>query len=82
MTIFDCGKTSVVCTSYSGGGGFKHKAVLCINGYECMSVTCQYYNRTWEKFMYMSVVQKLLAKTSTDILTKRQKTYFMKKHFT
>ena len=79
MTIFTMGKITAVCEFESTRSGFRHIAVLLINGCERERTKCCYLNRTWECFMYQAVLQKLIEKT--DALTKRQKTAFAKKHF-
>lgn len=78
MTTFTMGKITVVCEFESTRNGFRHIAVLLINGYEHSRAKCCYLNRTWERFQYQSVLQKLIQ--DTNRLTKRQKTMFLKKH--
>lgn len=57
--------------------GFRHDAVLYINGWERDRTKICYYNRTWESFEFESVLEKLLSKT--NLVTKRQKTIFFKR---
>ena len=78
MRIFTTGKITVVCEFESTRNGFRHIAVLLINGCERDRAKRCYLNRTWERFQYQSVMQKLIQ--DTDILTRRQKTLFAKKH--
>lgn len=79
MTTFAMGKITVVCEFESTRSGFRHIAVLLINGCERGRAKCCYLNRTWECFQYESVLRKLI--TDTNALTKRQKTLFTKKYF-
>lgn len=79
MIMFRTGKVTVVCESESTRSGFRHVAVLLINGNQRDRAKCCYLNRTWESFQYKSVLQKLIE--NTDALTKRQKTEFAKKYF-
>ena len=67
----------IECDQKTTSYGFKHEARLMVNGYEQGFAKACYYNRTWESFEYESVIKYLLRKT--DVLTKRQKTIFLKK---
>jgi tRNA A37 N6-isopentenylltransferase MiaA len=78
MKVFRVNKEiEIICDWKKTNYGFKHEARLMVNGMEHQRAKCCYYNRTWESFEYESVIQDLLHKTS--VLTKRQKTIFMKK---
>ena len=44
---------------------FKHEATLLLNGIERTSVKINYINRTWERYTYESVLQKLLDKSKS-----------------
>lgn len=79
MTIFTMGKITVVCEWENTRSGFRHIAVLLLNGCERNRAKCCYLNRTWESFKYKTVLQKIIG--NTDTLTKRQKTLFAKKYF-
>ena len=62
MKIFDLGDGySVVCTSESSSTGFRHRAVLCRNGYSITKTTIPYYNRTWECYEFESILKKLVG---------------------
>jgi len=53
---------SVVCESKNTRSGFKHVATLLYNGREIESVKICYLNRTWERYEYESVLNKILTK--------------------
>lgn len=38
--------------------GFAHDTVLFIDGYERANATCIYYNRTWERYAYQTVMRR------------------------
>ena len=65
---------SIVCDCVSTRYGFRHDAKLFVNGYATEKAKCCYYNRTWERFEFETVISKLLDKT--DRLTARQKAKF------
>lgn len=79
MKIFTMGKITIICEFENTRSGFRHIAVLLVNGVERNRAKCCYSNRTWEFFQYESVLQKLIK--NTNELTKRQKTTFRKKYF-
>src|SRR5258708_7600362 len=54
--------TEIVCEWKKTRMAFKHVATLIINGSERDSVKICYQNRTWERFEYDSVIEKLLEK--------------------
>ena len=64
----------IVCDSVGTRYGFRHDARLFINGYEKEKAKCCYYNRTWERFTFESVVLKLIEQT--DLLTEAEKEQF------
>lgn len=64
-------KISIACESSSTRNGFKHEAVLLLNGREMDRAKCNYINRTWEQFTYQSVLNKLVEKT--DMLDEKEK---------
>lgn len=49
-------------TSY----GFKHEAELFKNGSFINKAKCTYYNRTWERYEYESVIKEVLCKEFGD----------------
>jgi hypothetical protein len=60
MRVFKINKNIlVVCRSESTRYGFRHLATLIYNNYERETVKICYYNRTWERFTFESVLQKL-----------------------
>ncbi len=67
-------KVQIVCDSVGTRYGFKHDAKLFVNGFEREKAKCCYYNRTWERFEFQSVVLKLIDQT--DQLTEEQKEQF------
>ena len=67
----------IICEWIKTRTAFKHEATLLKNGSEVDEVKICYLNRTWESFEFESVIEKLLEKTSA--ITKRQKTYFLKR---
>ena len=63
MKTFKISKTiEIECESKSSKMGFNHIARLKINGLEIRKDIIKYYNRTWEKFEYESVIVSVLAK--------------------
>jgi len=64
----------IVCDSVGTRYGFRHDARLFVNGYEKEKAKCCYYNRTWERFAFESVVLKLLEQT--ELLTESEKEQF------
>jgi hypothetical protein len=57
---------------------FKHEATLMLNGIDRVKVKICYQNRTWERYTYESVLQKLLGASekllSSDELAQFKKT--------
>lgn len=47
----------VVCESGNTRHGFKHTATVIYKGCVCDIEKCFYYNRTWERFQYESVLR-------------------------
>jgi hypothetical protein len=72
--------TTGVWTKYVGGAspGAEIKKYNCERTTHFVAITekakCCYYNRTWERFEFETVISKLLDKT--DRLTARQKAKF------
>lgn len=56
--------TEIVCEWKKTRNGFKHEAVLLINGKEVDRTKINYLNRPWERFNFESVLQRLLEKTN------------------
>lgn len=58
-------KYEIACNYTSNKEGFKHSAYLYKNIHEkvCNGVNTQYYNRTWERYPYESVISKILSKS-------------------
>lgn len=76
MTIFDVNATTkIVCGRKKTRTAFKHEAVLFVNGREINSVKISYQNRTWERFEFESVVNKLLD--ITKVLNDSERKEFM-----
>jgi len=61
-------RVNVECHTNSTKSGFSHIAKLFINGKQVKKVSCQYLNRTWERYQYESVLKKL-ANKATKILS-------------
>ncbi len=68
--------TLIVCNSEGTRSGFRHTANLMINGYQQGVAKICYLNRTWEKFEFQSVMEKLIKVTD---LTPEQKSTFLSK---
>lgn len=54
---------TIVCESESTRTGFRHVAILMVDGQEVDRTKCCYQNRTWESFTFESVLSKMLEKT-------------------
>jgi hypothetical protein len=75
MRIFNLNKEyNVVCNSEGTRYGFRHIAVLHRGGFEIARAKYCYYNRTWEKFEFESVMQKVI----NDNFTGKEKAKFLK----
>ena len=70
-------KIEVVCQSESTRYGFRHLATLIYNGYERDTAKACYYNRTWERFCFESVLEKLAGNNKT--LTEKENKIFKNK---
>lgn len=55
---------TIVGNTESSRNGFRHRAVLYLNGQSVDQATVHYLNRTWESYEYQSVMQKLIDKTT------------------
>ena len=51
---------SVVCETEKTRSGFRHVAVLTRNGSSISKAIKSYYNRTWERYQFQSVLIKLI----------------------
>lgn len=69
-------KIEVVCNSEDTRYGFRHLATLLYNGREVDRAKCCYYNRTWERYTYESVLKKLAE--ATTALSDKEKKLFSK----
>ena len=66
MKIFNFDKVfSVVCNFVSTRNGFKHTATLCKNGISIYSTKVCYLNRTWERFEYETILEKVIGENFT-----------------
>ena len=64
----------IVCDSVGTQYGFRHDARLFVDGCDVEKAKICYYNRTWERFEFESVIMKLIDQT--DRLTEAQKKQF------
>lgn len=67
-------KVEILCNCVSTRYGFRHDATLFVNGYEEVKAKCCYYNRTWERFPFETVILMILDKTTA--LTDAEKEEF------
>ena len=78
MTKYNYNKSiDIICESKSRRGGFKHESTLLINGSERDFQKVCYVNRTWERYTFETVINKLIE--STERLTDKQKKAFRNK---
>lgn len=74
MRIFNLNNVfNVVCNSQATRYGFRHIATLHKNGFEISRAKCCYYNRTWERFEFESVLNKIIE----DNFTGRERAEFL-----
>ena len=74
MRIFNLSKEyNVVCNWQNTRYGFRHLATLHKNGFEVAKAKACYYNRTWERFEYESVLNKIID----DNFAGNEKTKFL-----
>lgn len=71
-------RAQILCEFVSTRNGFRHDARLFINGNEEDKAKVNYINRTWERYEFDTVIEKLLQKT--DLLTDAEKNTFRKSH--
>jgi len=73
MRIFNLDKQyNIVCNWENTRYGFRHIAVLHKNGFEISRGKICYYNRTWERYEFESVLKEVIYKYFTG---KEQKKY-------
>jgi len=66
MQIFQITRRiSIACESVGTRSGFKHVARLMLNGRECDETKCCYQNRTWERYQFHDVLNKLVTGTKS-----------------
>lgn len=65
---------TVVCDSKKTRNGFKHTANLVRNSEEVYSTKICYLNRTWERFEYQSILEKVI----NNCFEKREKEKYLK----
>jgi len=58
-------RVEVVCVSEKTRYGFRHLATLFVDGDEKETVKICYYNRTWEKYEFQSVLSAVINKTGS-----------------
>ena len=78
MKIFRMNNTySIICEWHNRRNGFKHVAHLMRNGIDIDEAKVTYINRTWERYEYETVMQRLLDRTTE--LTDKEKRRFRNK---
>lgn len=65
-----------VCESQSTRYGFRHIAYLLRDGREVDSAKCCYYNRTWERYEFESVLEKLADKVKAYLSTYEKRSFW------
>lgn len=72
MRTFQINKNvEIVCRSEGTRYGFRHLANLLYNGYERGNNKVCYYNRTWERYEFQTVLRGAIEKC--ELLTPREK---------
>ncbi len=72
MTLFNVSPgISIACEFQKTRSGFRHVAILLVNGCEVERTKCCYTNRTWESYPFQSVMEKLIDRAKH--MTKEQK---------
>jgi hypothetical protein len=67
MRIFNLDKEyNIVCNSESTRYGFRHLATLHKNGFSIAKAKACYYNRTWERFEFETVILKVIDDNFKD----------------
>lgn len=67
-------KTEIEAVSEKTRNGFRHVAILKVDGQEVDKATAHYLNRTWESYEYESVIHDLINKSSYISPEKREET--------
>lgn len=63
MKIFKINeKYEIVCESERTRYGFRHLATMFRNGVDIADAKCCYYNRTWERYEFQSVILNVIKK--------------------
>ena len=62
MRIFKKDGYDFVCNSEGTRYGFRHLCTVFKDGYEIAKTKCCYYNRTWERFQFESVLNSACKK--------------------
>jgi hypothetical protein len=63
MKIFDFKNgIQIVARSENTRYGFRHLASAFFDGMERSTAKCCYYNRTWERYQYQTVLRKVIEK--------------------
>lgn len=77
MQVFTITKNlAAVCRSEKTRYGFRHLAELQRDNWKTIvTAKCCYYNRTWERYTYESVLEKLLE-NAKQVLTKKEYNQF------
>jgi hypothetical protein len=74
MRIFNLNNEySIVCNWQNTRYGFRHLATLHKAGFEIAEAKVCYYNRTWERFEFESVLNKIIK----DNFTGRERDKFL-----
>jgi len=75
MKVFEIGKNiKIVCDWNKTRYGFRHTATLFKGGVELIKGKCCYYNRTWERYEYQSVLYEVVDKAfKNNLLSKEDK---------
>jgi len=75
MQIFKLSERfSIVCRSEGTRYGFRHLAELMSNGYSTgKTAKCCYYNRTWERYPFQTVLYLLIEKVFNEEEIKKYK---------
>jgi hypothetical protein len=66
----------VICNTSRTRTGFKHTATLVLRGLRQGTESVSYLNRTWERYEYQTVMQRLFEKTTC--LSPQQKAYCLR----
>ena len=68
MQIFKINKNlDAVCEHQNTRNGFRHIGTLLRDGQEIGSAKCTYLNRTWERYQFESVLNRLLEESAPSL---------------